>query len=132
MARPYSNVQWHLHSVTQLLESALLLETDVGPACGVHSEQSSFVCSAAWADPQFQDIMVIVRQQLAAKGAGPDIQTYVEQLMLERHETYKMYATAEADKRRHLLDHVSRLEVSNAAHCVSGSFHTESSFTVAH
>ena len=72
-------------------------------------------CSAAQVDPQFQDTMVIVRQQLAAKGAGPDIQAYVEQLMLERHKTYKMYATAEADKRRHLLDHVSRLEVSNAA-----------------
>ena len=62
--------------------------------------------------------MVIVRQQLAAKGAGPDIQAYVEQLMLERHETYKMYATAEADKRRHLLDHVSRLEVSSNTHCM--------------
>lgn len=63
--------------------------------------------------------MVIVRQQLAAKGAGPEIHAYVEQLMLERHETYKMYATAEADKRRHLLDHVSRLEVRSAAHCMS-------------
>lgn len=60
--------------------------------------------------------MTIVRQQLAAKGAGPEVQTYVEQLMLERHETYKMYATAEADKRRHLLDHVSRLEVGSAAY----------------
>lgn len=72
-------------------------------------------CSAAGADPQFRDTMVIVRQQLATKGAGPEIQAYVEQLMLERHETYKMYATAEADKRRHLLDHVSRLEVSRTA-----------------
>lgn len=74
-------------------------------------EPVELVCSAARADPQFQDTMVIVRQQLAAKGAGPEVQAYVEQLMLERHETYKMYATAEADKRRHLLDHVSRLEV---------------------
>ena len=79
-----------------------------------NSQQFSWVCSAAQVDPQFQDTMVIVRQQLAAKGAGPDIQAYVEQLMLERHETYKIYATAETDKRRHLLDHVSRLEVSTA------------------
>ncbi|KAL3144723.1 hypothetical protein ABBQ38_001846 [Trebouxia sp. C0009 RCD-2024] len=82
-----------------------------GTGAGVHVTASpKSMSSAARADPQFRDTMVIVRQQLVAKGAGPEIQAYVEQLMLERHETYKMYATAEADKRRHLLDHVSRLE----------------------
>ena len=54
------------------------------------------------------------RQQLAAKGAGLDVQAYVEQLLLERHQSYNAYMTAEADKRRHLLDHFSKLEVS---HC---------------
>ena len=72
-------------------------------------------CSAARADPEFQDTMVGVRQQLAAKGAGLEVQTYVEQIMLERHQAYKGYLTAETDKRRHLLDHVSKLEVQNAA-----------------
>lgn len=52
-----------------------------------------------------------VRHQLSVKGAGPDLQAYVEQLLLERHQAYNSYMTAEADKRRLLLDHVSKLEV---------------------
>ena len=52
-----------------------------------------------------------VRHQLSVKGAGPDVQAYVEQLLLERHQSYNSYMTAEADKRRLLLDHVSKLEV---------------------
>ncbi len=52
-----------------------------------------------------------VRHQLSVKGAGPDVQAYVEQLLLERHQSYNSYMTAEADKRRILLDHVSKLEV---------------------
>jgi len=52
-----------------------------------------------------------VRHQLSVRGAGPDVQAYVEQLLLERHQSYNSYMTAEADKRRVLLDHVSKLEV---------------------
>ncbi len=59
-----------------------------------------------------------VRQQLAAKGAGPDVQAYVEQLLLERQQSYNGYMTAEADKRRHLLDHVSKLEVIHFLRCM--------------
>ena len=72
---------------------------------------SLMACSAARADPEFQDTMADVRQQLAAKGAGPELQVYVEQVLLERHQAYKGYLTVETDKRCHLLDHVSKLEV---------------------
>lgn len=66
-----------------------------------------------------------VRQQLSAKGAGPDVQEYVEQLLLERHQSYSGHMTAEADKRRVLLDHVSKLEVVVGACIVLG--HTSKS-----
>ena len=62
--------------------------------------------------------MANVRQQLSVKGAGPDVQEYVEQLLLERHQSYSGHMTAEADKRRVLLDHVSKLEVLGSCfHC---------------
>lgn len=68
-------------------------------------------CRASSGDPKFEQMMGNVRQQLSAKGAGPDVQEYVEQLLLERHQSYSGHMTAEADKRRVLLDHVSKLEV---------------------
>ena len=52
-----------------------------------------------------------MRQQLAAKGAGPEVQAYVEQVLLDRHQAYNSNMTAEADKRRVLIDHVNKLEV---------------------
>lgn len=68
-------------------------------------------CRASSGDPKFEQMLTEVRHQLSVKGAGPDVQAYVEQLLLERHQSYNSYMTAEADKRRILLDHVSKLEV---------------------
>ena len=60
-----------------------------------------------------------MRQQLAAKGAGPEVQAYVEQVLLERHQSYNSDMTAEADKRRVLIDHVNKLEVMLCLHMTS-------------
>ena len=83
---------------------------------GLNSNLVTVACSAARPDPQFQEVMVGVRQQLAARGADSEVQAYVEQVLLERHQAYKGFMTAEADKRRHLLDHVSKLEVAIHMH----------------
>ena len=52
-----------------------------------------------------------VRRQLAAKGASHDIQAYVEDLLLERHNSHSQALASEVQKRRTLLEHVNKLEV---------------------
>ncbi len=76
-----------------------------------HAHSAALPCRASSGDPRFEQMLTEVRHQLSVKGAGPDVQAYVEQLLLERHQSYNSYMTAEADKRRVLLDHVSKLEV---------------------
>ena len=76
-----------------------------------HAHSTALPCRASSGDPKLEQMLTEVRHQLSVKGAGPDVQAYVEQLLLERHQSYNSYMTAEADKRRVLLDHVSKLEV---------------------
>lgn len=76
-----------------------------------YAHSTALPCRASSGDPKFEQMLIEVRHQLSIKGASPDVQAYVEQLLLERYQSYNSYMTAEADKRRILLDHVSKLEV---------------------
>lgn len=69
-------------------------------------------CRLGQGDAQFQDMMAGVRNQLAAKGANQDVQVYVESLLLERHQRQAQELSAEVQKRRALVDHCNKLEVS--------------------
>ena len=53
-----------------------------------------------------------VRRQLAAKGANQDVQAYVADLLLERHQSQARAMSAEVQKRRALVEHCNKLEVS--------------------
>ncbi|DBA86398.1 TPA: hypothetical protein ACH3X2_005620 [Trebouxia sp. C0005] len=81
-----------------------------GGAMNIQATAKSQSARASSGDPELEQMLTEVRHQLSVKGAGPDLQAYVEQLLLERHQAYNSYMTAEADKRRLLLDHVSKLE----------------------
>lgn len=69
-------------------------------------------CRLGQGDVQFQELLAGVRRQLAAKGANQDVQVYVEDLLLERHQRQAQELSAEVQKRRALVEHCNRLEVS--------------------
>ena len=52
-----------------------------------------------------------MRRQLAAKGANQDVQAYVEDLLLERHQSQAQALSSEVQKRRALVEHCNKLEV---------------------
>lgn len=79
--------------------------------------QSLVTCRSGQGDAQFQDMMAGVRSQLAAKGANQDVQAYVESLLLERHQRQAQELSAEVQKRRALVDHCNKLEVSASHLC---------------
>ena len=60
-------------------------------------------------------MLASVRRQLAAKGANQDVQAYVEDLLLERHQSQAQALSAEVQKRRALVEHCNKLEVSMLA-----------------
>lgn len=55
-----------------------------------------------------------VFEKLEEKGASQDVSLYVENLLVQQHQRYHNFMTAEADKRRRLLEHVQKLQV---IHC---------------
>ena len=52
-----------------------------------------------------------VVEKLKEKGASKDVSLYVEDLLVQQHQRYHNFMTAEADKRRRLLEHVQKLQV---------------------
>ena len=52
-----------------------------------------------------------VFEKLKEKGASQDVSLYVEDLLVQQHQRYHNFMTAEADKRRRLLEHVQKLQV---------------------
>ena len=52
-----------------------------------------------------------VFEKLKEKGASKDVSLYVEDLLVQQHQRYHNFMTAEADKRRRLLEHVQKLQV---------------------
>jgi hypothetical protein len=57
-----------------------------------------------------------INEKLKQKGANDDLCAFVEDLLVQQHQRYHRFMTAEADKRRLLLDYLSRLEVHIATH----------------
>ena len=52
-----------------------------------------------------------VFEKLKEKGASKEVSLYVEDLLVQQHQRYHNFMTAEADKRRRLLEHVQKLQV---------------------
>ena len=52
-----------------------------------------------------------VFEKLKEKGASQEVSLYVEDLLVQQHQRYHNFMTAEADKRRRLLEHVQKLQV---------------------
>ena len=52
-----------------------------------------------------------VFEKLQEKGASQEVSLYVEDLLVQQHQRYHNFMTAEADKRRRLLEHVQKLQV---------------------
>ena len=55
-----------------------------------------------------------VFEKLKEKGASQDVSLYVEDLLVQQHQRYHNFMTAEADKRRRLLEHVQKLQVTSS------------------
>ena len=62
-----------------------------------------------------------VFEKLKEKGASKDVSLYVEDLLVQQHQRYHNFMTAEADKRRRLLEHVQKLQVSASLNTLSHS-----------
>lgn len=62
-----------------------------------------------------------VHERLKERGANDDLCGYVEDLLMNQHQRYHKFMTAESDKRRLLLEHLQELEVpcSTYAHTVA-------------
>ena len=52
-----------------------------------------------------------VTEALRKRGASAELAVFVEDLLLQQHQRYHDFMTAEADKRRTLLEHLHTLEV---------------------
>ena len=78
------------------------------------SQQISNHCAfrVAGDDNKFLQLLEEVKGSLKQKGASAAVQAHVEDVLLTQHQHYHAYMTAEADKRRALIDHVKALEVS--------------------
>ena len=70
-----------------------------------------FAFRVAGDDNKFLQLLEEVKGSLKQKGASGAVQAHVEDVLLSQHQHYQAYMTAEADKRRALIDHVKALEV---------------------
>lgn len=52
-----------------------------------------------------------VHERLKERGATDDLCSYVEDLLMNQHQRYHNFMTAEADKRRLLLEYLHNIEV---------------------
>ena len=52
-----------------------------------------------------------VTARLRERGASAEVAQFVEDLLVQQHQRYHLFMTAEADKRRTLLEHLRTLEV---------------------
>ena len=82
-------------------------------ACSASASRSADQCAfrVAGDDNKFLQLLEEVKGSLKQKGASDAVQAHVEDVLLTQHQHYHAYMTAEADKRRALIDHVKALEV---------------------
>lgn len=52
-----------------------------------------------------------VHEKLRERGANAELCAFIEDLLVQQHQRYHNFMTAEADKRRLLLEYLAKLEV---------------------
>ena len=70
-----------------------------------------YLCRIVSGDNNFLMDLEGVHERLKERGATDDLCSYVEDLLMNQHQRYHNFMTAEADKRRLLLEHLHKLEV---------------------
>lgn len=60
---------------------------------------------------RLQQLLGVAAQGLEKRGASPEVQQFVEQLLQQQHQEYVAFMAGESDKRRRLLDFIRGLEV---------------------